>query len=85
MFTSIFLSFLLQASIATRVSSAIVIIASFLDSQLAFCSMQSIPKQEKRKIRGSHEQVSDIEYIIPRVSITYAIYSFVVPTTLITT
>ncbi|KRT83203.1 hypothetical protein AMK59_3274 [Oryctes borbonicus] len=28
--------------------------------------MQTIPKQEKKKIRGSHEQVSDIEYIIPR-------------------
>lgn len=44
-----------------------MIIVSFLDSQLAFCSMQTIPKQEKKKARGSHEQVSDIEYIIPRV------------------
>ncbi|GJQ87971.1 hypothetical protein Trydic_g12900 [Trypoxylus dichotomus] len=54
------------ANIATRASSALVIIVSFLDSQLAFCSMQTIPKQENKKIRGSHEQVSDIEYIIPR-------------------
>ncbi|KAI4470682.1 hypothetical protein MML48_1g15078 [Holotrichia oblita] len=57
---------LMLTSIATRASSALVIIISFLDSQLSFCSMQTIPKQEKSKIRGSHEQVSDIEYIIPR-------------------
>lgn len=66
------------ASIATRASSALVIIVSFLDCQLAFCSMQTIPKQEKKKkARGSHEQVSDIEYIIPRrkSSKTHTVYN----------
>jgi hypothetical protein len=31
--------------------------------------MQVAPtKNDKKKLHGSHEQVSDIEYIIPRVS-----------------
>ncbi|CAG9864594.1 unnamed protein product [Phyllotreta striolata] len=51
---------------ATRVAAAVVLAVSFLDCQLAFCSMQFVPKPRSKKLRGSHEQLSDIEYIIPR-------------------
>ncbi|XP_017773424.1 PREDICTED: uncharacterized protein LOC108560408 isoform X2 [Nicrophorus vespilloides] len=55
------------ASYATRISAVAVILVSFLDSQLAFCSMQTAAAGAKKNLlRGSHEQVSDIEYIIPR-------------------
>ncbi|RZC34347.1 suppressor protein SRP40-like, partial [Asbolus verrucosus] len=55
------------ACFATRIATAAVIVVSFLDSQFAFCSMQITPaKIDKKKLHGSHEQVSDIEYIIPR-------------------
>jgi hypothetical protein len=55
------------ACFATRIATAAVIVVSFLDSQFAFCSMQVAPtKNDKKKLHGSHEQVSDIEYIIPR-------------------
>ncbi|XP_063910876.1 uncharacterized protein LOC135128017 isoform X2 [Zophobas morio] len=55
------------ACFATRIATAAVIVVSFLDSQFAFCSMQiAPPKKDKKKLHGSHEQVSDIEYIIPR-------------------
>lgn len=64
--------FPISACFATRIAAAVVIVASFLDSQFAFCSMQIAPTNiDKKKIhRRSHEQVSDIEYIIPRVSNT---------------
>lgn len=52
----------------SRIATAIVLVVSFLDSQLTYCSMQAVTKPRKKKLlRGSHEQVSDIEYIIPRV------------------
>ncbi|EFA12608.2 hypothetical protein TcasGA2_TC006849 [Tribolium castaneum] len=55
------------ACFATRIATAAVILVSLLDSQFAFCSMQIAPnKKDKKKLHGSHEQVSDIEYIIPR-------------------
>lgn len=54
------------ACFATRVAGAIVIIISFIDSQLAFCTMEMAKKQSTSKLRRSHEQVTDIEYIIPR-------------------
>lgn len=54
------------ASFATRVAGGVVIVVSFLDSQLTFCSMHTTASNSKKKLRGSHEQVSDIEYIIPR-------------------
>lgn len=58
------------ACFATRVAAAIVILVSFLDTQLTFCSMQTATstsqQQPDKKLRRSHEQVSDIEYIIPR-------------------
>ncbi|VEN34400.1 unnamed protein product [Callosobruchus maculatus] len=55
------------ACFVTRIASAVVLVVAFLDSQFSFCSMQSAPKpQGPKKVRGSHEQVSDIEYIIPR-------------------
>nr|XP_022907854.1 nucleolar and coiled-body phosphoprotein 1-like isoform X1 [Onthophagus taurus]XP_022907855.1 nucleolar and coiled-body phosphoprotein 1-like isoform X1 [Onthophagus taurus] len=54
----------------TRASSALLIFTTFLDAQLSFCSIQTAPKPQSVKMkkppRGSHEQVSDIEYIIPR-------------------
>ncbi|XP_076264074.1 uncharacterized protein LOC143198622 isoform X1 [Rhynchophorus ferrugineus] len=59
--------FVLRTAIAT------VLLVAFLDSQFAFCSAQTLPKKKldklnnkKRKAHGSHDQVSDIEYIIPR-------------------
>lgn len=54
------------ASLATRIAAAAVIGVAFVDSQLTFCSMQTTRPSTKKKLRGSHEQVSDIEYIIPR-------------------
>ncbi|XP_018335952.1 uncharacterized protein LOC108744590 [Agrilus planipennis] len=54
------------ASYATRIAAGVVIGISFLDSQLAFCSIQVAPKQNTSKARRSQEQLSDIEYIIPR-------------------
>lgn len=45
-----------------------MLLVSFVDCQLCFCSMQTTPQPDK-KLQRSHEQVSDIEYIIPRVSI----------------
>ncbi|XP_018569844.1 uncharacterized protein LOC108909882 [Anoplophora glabripennis] len=54
------------ACFVSRIATAIVLVVSFLDSQLTFCSMQAVTKPRKKKLRGSHEQVSDIEYIIPR-------------------
>ncbi|XP_044256304.1 uncharacterized protein LOC123006137 [Tribolium madens] len=59
------------ACFATRIATAAVILVSLLDSQFAFCSMQIAPnKKDKKKLHGSHEQVSDIEYIIPRPKAT---------------
>lgn len=56
------------ACFVSRIATALVLVVSFLDSQLTFCSMQAVTKPRKKKLlRGSHEQVSDIEYIIPRV------------------
>ncbi|KAF7271135.1 hypothetical protein GWI33_015961 [Rhynchophorus ferrugineus] len=59
--------FVLRTAIAT------VLLVAFLDSQFAFCSAQTLPNKKldklnnkKRKAHGSHDQVSDIEYIIPR-------------------
>ncbi|KAF5282873.1 hypothetical protein FQR65_LT14197, partial [Abscondita terminalis] len=52
--------------IATRLAGGVVIISSFIDSQLAFCSMEAAKKRSNTKLRRSHEQVTDIEYIIPR-------------------
>ncbi|KAJ8978526.1 hypothetical protein NQ317_000898 [Molorchus minor] len=55
------------ACFVSRIATAIVLVVSFLDSQLSFCSMQTVSKpRDKKLLRGSHEQVSDIEYIIPR-------------------
>lgn len=54
------------ACFVTRVAAAVVLVVSFLDCQLAFCSMQFVSKPRSKKLRGSHEQLSDIEYIIPR-------------------
>lgn len=73
------------ACFGARGTAALILLISFLDSQLAFCSMQSAAvaragkKQPKNLYyhhhrggpgplgaNGSHEQVSDIEYIIPR-------------------
>ncbi|KAJ8922378.1 hypothetical protein NQ315_004321 [Exocentrus adspersus] len=55
------------ACFVSRIATAIVLVVSFLDSQLTFCSMQAVRKPRNKKLlRGSHEQVSDIEYIIPR-------------------
>lgn len=58
---------------ATRIIAIAVIIASFLDSQFAFCSMQIGSKDYKgiRKVKGerrSRDNLPDIEYIIPKVS-----------------
>nr|CAD7454033.1 unnamed protein product [Timema tahoe] len=49
------------AHITTSVSTAIAILSSFLDSQFTFCSMT-----RTKEAKNVHEQVSDIEYIIPR-------------------
>ncbi|XP_067001143.1 serine-rich adhesin for platelets isoform X2 [Anabrus simplex] len=49
------------AHITTSVSTTVAIITSFLDSQFTYCSMQ-----RTQKPKNVHEQVSDIEYIIPR-------------------
>ncbi|KAJ8937765.1 hypothetical protein NQ318_006628, partial [Aromia moschata] len=55
------------ACFVSRIAAAVVLVVAFLDSQLSFCSMQAVPKpRDKKLLRGSHEQVSDIEYIIPR-------------------
>ncbi|XP_074038514.1 uncharacterized protein [Leptinotarsa decemlineata] len=54
------------ACFVTRIATAVVLLVSFVDSQFTFCSMQAVPKKRNKKLRGSHEQVSDIEYIIPR-------------------
>ncbi|XP_069694180.1 uncharacterized protein [Periplaneta americana] len=49
------------ARMTTSISTAVAIVTSFLDSQFTFCSMQRrTPK------KSLHEQVSDIEYILPR-------------------
>lgn len=61
----------LTARVTAGIAAAIILIASFLDSQFTFCSIgstRSALRAKARKARGSHEQVSDIEYIIPRVS-----------------
>ncbi|PSN46035.1 hypothetical protein C0J52_07685 [Blattella germanica] len=50
------------ARITTSISTAVTIVTSFLDSQLTFCSMQRTRTPKKTL----HEQVSDIEYILPR-------------------
>ncbi|KAF7276352.1 hypothetical protein GWI33_010445, partial [Rhynchophorus ferrugineus] len=72
--------FVLRTAIAT------VLLVAFLDSQFAFCSAQTLPKKKldklnnkKRKAHGSHDQVSDIEYIIPRVSSSIFISSSASP------
>lgn len=49
------------ARITTSVSTVVAIVTSFLDSQFTYCSLQ-----RTKKPRNVHEQVSDIEYIIPR-------------------
>lgn len=55
------------ALFVVRIAVTTVIVASFLDSQFAYCSAQSLPKiRTKKRVHGSHDQVSDIEYIIPR-------------------
>ncbi|KAF5294115.1 hypothetical protein FQA39_LY13486 [Lamprigera yunnana] len=51
---------------ATRIAGGVVILSSFIDTQLLFCSMETARKQNNKKLRRSHEQVTDIEYIIPR-------------------
>ncbi|GLV42739.1 hypothetical protein CBL_03479 [Carabus blaptoides fortunei] len=58
-----------NARVTAGIAAAIILIASFLDSQFTFCSIgstRSALRAKARKARGSHEQVSDIEYIIPR-------------------
>ncbi|XP_021921514.1 uncharacterized protein LOC110830660 [Zootermopsis nevadensis] len=50
------------ARVTTSISTAVAIVTSFLDSQFTFCSIQR-SRPPKRSI---HEQVSDIEYILPR-------------------
>ncbi|XP_056635882.1 uncharacterized protein LOC130444651 [Diorhabda sublineata] len=54
------------ACFVSRVAAAVVFVVSFIDCQFAFCSMQFVSKPRNKKFRGSHEQLSDIEYIIPR-------------------
>ncbi|XP_072383110.1 uncharacterized protein [Diabrotica undecimpunctata] len=54
------------ACFVSRVAAAVVLVVSFVDCQFAFCSMQFVSKPRNKKFRGSHEQLSDIEYIIPR-------------------
>ncbi|XP_046996105.1 uncharacterized protein LOC124610325 isoform X1 [Schistocerca americana] len=49
------------ARITTSISSALAVITSFFDTQFTYCSMQ-----RRQKPKNVHEQVSDIEYIIPR-------------------
>lgn len=58
----------LSACFATRLATAVAILLSFVDCQLSFCSIHSVPEKGKKKAKGSNEQVSDIEYIIPRVT-----------------
>ncbi|XP_063240297.1 uncharacterized protein LOC134541079 isoform X2 [Bacillus rossius redtenbacheri] len=55
------------AHVTTSVSTAVAIVISFLDIQLTYCSMQ-----RTRETKNVHEQVSDIEYIIPRKPNTVA-------------
>ncbi|KAJ9574534.1 hypothetical protein L9F63_008307, partial [Diploptera punctata] len=50
------------ARVTTSISTAVTIVTSFLDSQFTFCSMQRTRTPKK----SLHEQVSDIEYILPR-------------------
>ncbi|XP_044733053.1 uncharacterized protein LOC123295694 isoform X2 [Chrysoperla carnea] len=55
--------------LTTRICAAVVIITAFVDSQFTYCSIQSQNRSQTakaKKNKGSHEQVSDIEYIIPR-------------------
>lgn len=62
--------FIFSARITSGIAAATVLLISFLDSQLTFCSIDSVKSSERHKsskVPGSHEQVSDIEYIIPRV------------------
>ncbi|KAL1518202.1 hypothetical protein ABEB36_001863 [Hypothenemus hampei] len=50
-----------------RIAVATVIVVAFLDCQFAFCSIQTFSECDKtNEARTTHEQVSDIEYIIPR-------------------
>ncbi|XP_023725088.1 uncharacterized protein LOC111874098 isoform X2 [Cryptotermes secundus] len=52
----------LYARVTTSISTAVAIVTSFLDSQFTFCSMQRSRPPKK----SLNEQVSDIEYILPR-------------------
>jgi hypothetical protein len=54
---------LFLARVTTSISTAVAIVTSFVDSQFTFCSMQKSRPPKK----SLHEQVSDIEYILPRV------------------
>lgn len=55
--------FIISARVTTSISTTVAIVTSFLDSQFTFCSMQRSPRPNK----SIHEQISDIEYILPRV------------------
>ncbi|XP_045464218.1 uncharacterized protein LOC123673671 isoform X2 [Harmonia axyridis] len=62
---------ILYGCFTTRIVAVAVIVASFLDSQFAFCSMQIRSKDHRglRKIKGerkSRDNLPDIEYIIPK-------------------
>lgn len=62
-------SLVANARVTAGVAAAIILLAAFLDAQFSFCSIDSTQKSrhsKSSKSRGSHEQVSDIEYIIPR-------------------
>ena len=57
----------ISARVSTTFTTILVILVAFLDSQLTYCSIQY---QKNPNLRHPHinETVSDIEYIIPRVS-----------------
>ncbi|XP_046395817.1 serine-rich adhesin for platelets-like isoform X2 [Ischnura elegans] len=49
------------ARMTTSISTGVAILASFLDSQFTFCSIQ-----KAREPKNARETISDIEYIMPR-------------------
>ncbi|KAL0280348.1 UNVERIFIED_CONTAM: hypothetical protein PYX00_001666 [Menopon gallinae] len=52
------------ARLSTSVTTAVMIVISFIDSQLTFCSMEYLKKPKYSRYTYNHE--TDIEYVIPR-------------------
>lgn len=66
--------FCFSAHYTTSISTIVAIIAAFFDSQITFCCMQRVDKTHQNT---EPDNTSDVDYIMPRVSLCICKYKII--------